>query len=422
MGTTADKLNKVLETKAAIKDAIVAKGVTVADTDTFASYPAKIAAISGGGAATDEWQPDPEWPDIEKIVEEDTSDYPIKIGLLYLAAMPSYSNNCGFYSNTIRHAKFSDGQTRDNMTSATVTFDESKDIVLGDGTRVRWAVLCFNSLMVDVSRSISVYYPGGADYVLYAYVKGDINASSSSATLNGAFGGQAMLQYVKINGTLVLGNNANHFEGCCSLMQTPKNLSFIASYSGTIVYFPYKNCYSLQKIEFEDVFTNYAPSSSSDLGWTGVLVLPTPLVRTKPTSLEYWFNTTAYTKLHTIPDGWDLSGCKSFNRAFLNAPNVVYAGDFNLSSNTTTFSASRSPFFGNKSLVHIRCTLPSNTNIWFDSSTVISIESFRFMADHAPDVTATPRTLTIGSTNITRCNEADPTIITDLNAKGWTVA
>lgn len=50
MGTTADKLNKVLETKAAIKDAIVAKGVTVTDTDTFASYPAKIAEISGGGA------------------------------------------------------------------------------------------------------------------------------------------------------------------------------------------------------------------------------------------------------------------------------------------------------------------------------------------------------------------------------------
>jgi hypothetical protein len=44
------------------------------------------------------------------------------------------------------------------------------------------------------------------------------------------------------------------------------------------------------------------------------------------------------------------------------------------------------------------------------------------MADHAPDVTATPRTLTVGSTNIARINEADPTIITDLNAKGWTVA
>lgn len=46
---TADKLNKLIETKANIKEAIKAKGVTVNDSDTFASYPSKIASISGGG-------------------------------------------------------------------------------------------------------------------------------------------------------------------------------------------------------------------------------------------------------------------------------------------------------------------------------------------------------------------------------------
>ena len=53
MGTTADKLNKLLETKAAIKNAIIAKGVEVADSDTFASYPAKIEAIEVGGGSDD---------------------------------------------------------------------------------------------------------------------------------------------------------------------------------------------------------------------------------------------------------------------------------------------------------------------------------------------------------------------------------
>lgn len=48
MGTTADKLNKLSQTKAAIKTAIEAKGVTVGDA-TFADYPSKIQAISGGG-------------------------------------------------------------------------------------------------------------------------------------------------------------------------------------------------------------------------------------------------------------------------------------------------------------------------------------------------------------------------------------
>ena len=46
MGTTADKLNRLLETKAAIKTAIIGKGQSVSDTDTFASYADKIEAIS----------------------------------------------------------------------------------------------------------------------------------------------------------------------------------------------------------------------------------------------------------------------------------------------------------------------------------------------------------------------------------------
>jgi surface protein len=54
MGRTADKLNKLLETKAAIKQAIIDKGVDISDTDTFASYPEKIESIkTGGGDGTD---------------------------------------------------------------------------------------------------------------------------------------------------------------------------------------------------------------------------------------------------------------------------------------------------------------------------------------------------------------------------------
>ena len=49
MGTITDKLNKLVETKSAIKTAIVNKGVTVTDTDTFASYADKINSISSGG-------------------------------------------------------------------------------------------------------------------------------------------------------------------------------------------------------------------------------------------------------------------------------------------------------------------------------------------------------------------------------------
>lgn len=49
MGTTADKLEYLQGTKAAIKSAIVAKGVDVPDGTTFRDYATKISAISGGG-------------------------------------------------------------------------------------------------------------------------------------------------------------------------------------------------------------------------------------------------------------------------------------------------------------------------------------------------------------------------------------
>ena len=53
MGTITDKLNKLAETKSAIKTAIVNKGVAVSDSDTFASYADKIASISGGSTPTE---------------------------------------------------------------------------------------------------------------------------------------------------------------------------------------------------------------------------------------------------------------------------------------------------------------------------------------------------------------------------------
>ena len=47
--TISDKLTYLEGTKSAIKDAIVAKGVAVSDSDTFRSYADKIGHISGGG-------------------------------------------------------------------------------------------------------------------------------------------------------------------------------------------------------------------------------------------------------------------------------------------------------------------------------------------------------------------------------------
>ena len=47
MGTTADKLQKVLSTKESIRQAIIGKGVNVNTSLPFSSYSSKIAEIQG---------------------------------------------------------------------------------------------------------------------------------------------------------------------------------------------------------------------------------------------------------------------------------------------------------------------------------------------------------------------------------------
>ena len=50
---TSDKLNKLLETKAAIRQAIIDKGVEVGDDVVFADYASKIDSIEVGGGSDD---------------------------------------------------------------------------------------------------------------------------------------------------------------------------------------------------------------------------------------------------------------------------------------------------------------------------------------------------------------------------------
>ena len=50
MGAISDKLNYLAQTKEAIMNAIIAKGVEVLSSDTFRSYADKIAQITGGGS------------------------------------------------------------------------------------------------------------------------------------------------------------------------------------------------------------------------------------------------------------------------------------------------------------------------------------------------------------------------------------
>lgn len=86
MGTLEDKLNYLKDTKVAIKNAIINKGVDVTDSDTFRSYADKIDSIQtggGGGGGEGEYVPKELPPNLTQIeyIKQDagvsTSGYPI---------------------------------------------------------------------------------------------------------------------------------------------------------------------------------------------------------------------------------------------------------------------------------------------------------------------------------------------------------
>ena len=104
MGTIADKLNKLLSTKNAIKASIIAKGQTISDTDTFASYPAKIDAIETGvdtsdatATASDIASGATAYANGAKV----TGTLPIKTGSYsFFNSTPSFSQTTGMFNLT----------------------------------------------------------------------------------------------------------------------------------------------------------------------------------------------------------------------------------------------------------------------------------------------------------------------------------
>ena len=467
MATIAEQLTSLANTKTAIKDAIVAKGVAVADTDPFSAYAGKIGQISGGGETpAEEWQPNPNWWDIKKILEEDTRNYAGKVGVI-LYNINDVSNFTLSPSNMTAVAT-SDGAFytyADNGANVSHNWDTTQDKDDGRGFKTRWVIYYYTTDTTSDSFSQNST-KFGWEYNYIAYLVLRINCSSGNYFCQN----QRVLEAIDTSAGYVIGGTS--FSGFCTncnlLAKLPDGLdtsngtyfSNFCSYCYVLAKLPdglntsrgtyfssfCSYCYSLAKLPDGLDTSNGTDFNSFCSNCNSLTKLPDGLNTSRGTN----FNSFCYSCaiLAKLPDGLDTSNGTNFSSFCsycyvlaklpdgLNTSRGTNFSSFcsycysltrfpetSMASNTSAITSKYSaPFYSSYWIMELPLTLPSNTNFWLDALTRISIESFRYIADHAPDVTATPRTLTVGSTNISRINEADPTIITDLNAKGWTVA
>jgi hypothetical protein len=363
---------------------------------------------------SDEWQPNPNWWDIRKILDEDTRDYKGKVGVI----LYNFNDVSDFQlsASGMTAVATSDGafySYADNGNKVSHNWDTTQDKDDGRGLKTRWVIYYYTTdTTSDTFKQADAKFGWTYNYIAYLVLR--INCSNGSSFCQN----QRLLEAIDNFGYTISGTLFGSFcASCQSLVKLPDGLD---TSSGTAFNGFCQYCYSLVKLpdgldtSKGTAFNGFCQSCYS------LVKLPDGLDTSKGTNFSSFCS--SCNSLTRLPDGLDTSSGTNFSSFCSSCSSLQVTAEITMSANTTNYTSKySSPFNSVTWFKTVLITLPSNTNFWLDMSTRISIESFRYIADHAPDVTATPRTLTVGSINITRINAEDPTIITDLNAKGWTV-
>lgn len=250
----SDKINYLEETKNQIKTAIQNKGVTVIDSDSFRSYANKINQIEVGGetSSNTDWQPEPDWWDIRKILEEDTENYSQKIICLLTDELDDGATT-NKVSGGVKY-KLSDGQVIQKSSDLDISnlFDISKDKICAKGYKTRYIIYYSNnSSAIDLPNN-AIYaildgfvFRGNFSNKRYLQCIDFINGSKTGSSYGGSmFLSCSSLQKVTGLDLSDITDVSTMFRDCVSLKEVSMtNTNQITNMMGM-----FKNCYSLQKV------------------------------------------------------------------------------------------------------------------------------------------------------------------------------
>lgn len=345
------------------------KGATLPEVQNSANLPATIESITGGG---EEWQPQPDWWDIDKILEEDTEDYPAKM----ICLLNDIHSTQTFYQYT-NWTKMvtSDGIEYTNQNkSFTHTWDSSKDKECSQGYKTRYVIFYYSndfqyrnlnlgaSIMYIIFKNINVKIPS-------------TNIGSWSPLAN-----CSNCQYVKFKNCTFSGSNFS-FANMSKLL----GIEGYNSINNTISDYMYQNCISLSKID------DYPQS---------------------PTSMNNTFSSSLFKEIKYI----DTSNVTNFNNCFnLCHCEIIENLDFNSATNISNMFNGTGNVISINNVSNIKITgLNFNQASSLNHDTLIRI--LNALYDYSDGDT---HTITLGATNLAKLTEEELAIGTN---KNWTIS
>jgi surface protein len=231
-----NEILRLQNAKAALKSSINAKGGTI-DGELLDAYPAFVDAIQTGGAST--WQPNPAWPDLKTIIDNDTENYIGKVAVLYTDDIDEFSFDLS--AMKAQAVKTSDGQMY--TTNAAHTWDKQQDI-----NETRWVIWYYSD-----AASLDIVDNSQLSLGLAKWVVIGSNGTQFNWRFIGTFSGFVRLESIETYGSGtwdISGKTSmyNMFSYCYSLQTIPLlDTSQVTNMQGMFSY-----CYSLQTIPLLD--------------------------------------------------------------------------------------------------------------------------------------------------------------------------
>ncbi len=387
MGTIVDKFEYLKQTKADIKDAIISKGVTVSDTDTFRSYGDKIRQIN-----SEDWKPEPDWWDIDNILENDTEDYKFKCIVLLrdnLSSLIIPSTNA-WYSKIVT----SDGNIYSDFSSDITHFwDKTKDKDCSLGYKTRYIMLYADSYNMSKYTNNDILSNVGIDgiYVIYKSDKKEAITHLSRKYL-----GMSRLEAIKFINI----NFANAQESLRGYNSANLQSLEIVNCTAEACSFSFEGSPMISQKTIDNVINFH----KNVFGYC------------RPTSLQTVFE--GLTRLKYIK-GLDTSLCTNFNRAFNGTKNLISIESLDFNSVTNwggnPFNCINLINIGSVSnikltgLSFVNCTLLNHDTL---------IRILNALYDYSTD-TENTYTLGLGTTNLAKLTDEEKAITTN---KGWTLS